>query len=402
MALVSNKEMSKKNNFSRFSPTSNEIKGYSDPQLVIGKETYIFFYAFDPVSGLRKRKKYMLGRCKTRKEVQRRAKDMIRNISRKLEGGWNPWIETTDSLTYTTFCSVADLYHDYLYKRLNDRSLREDTVVSYISYLKIFREWIEQKGEVVYLFQLDHLVVSQFLDYVYIERNNSFVTRNNYLGWLRSFSTYLLERGYLQTDPCARFSNIRIKGYAKERTVIPDGVMIQIREYLQRHNRHYLLACYLTHYMCIRPKELSRMRVGDINIGACTITLMGDQTKNHDSVTITMPQKVARLMIDLDIFSAHGGDYLFSDGFKPGTNQHSEKHFRDYWMKHLRKDLRFPAQYKYYSLKDTGITNMLRNGMDPISVRDQARHSSLVITNTYTPLDIKAANPLMLKYDGVL
>ena len=402
MALVSNKEMSKKNNFSRFSPTSNEIKGYSDPQLVIGKETYIFFWAFDPVSGLRKRKKYMLGRCKTRKEVQRRAKDMIRNISRKLEGGWNPWIVATDSLTYTTFCSVADLYHDYLYKRLNDRSLREDTVVSYISYLKIFREWIEQKGEVVYLFQLDHLVVSQFLDYVYIERNNSFVTRNNYLGWLRSFSTYLLERGYLQTDPCARFSNIRIKGYAKERTVIPDGVMIQIREYLQRHNRHYLLACYLTHYMCIRPKELSRMRVCDINIGACTITLMGDQTKNHDSVTITMPQKVARLMIDLDIFSAHGGDYLFSDGFKPGTNQHSEKHFRDYWMKHLRKDLRFPAQYKYYSLKDTGITNMLRNGMDPISVRDQARHSSLVITNTYTPLDIKAANPLMLKYDGVL
>jgi len=402
MVLVSNKEMSKKNNFSRFSPTNNEIKGYSDPQLVIGKETYVFFYAFDPVSGLRKRKKYMLGRCKTRKEVQRRAKDMIRNITRKLEGGWNPWVESSDALTYTTFSSVVEQYHDYLYKRLNDRSLREDTVVSYISYLNIFKEWIELKGVVVYMFQLDHLVVSQFLDYVYIERNNSFVTRNNYLGWLRSFSTWLLERGYLQLDPCARFSNIRIKGYAKERTVIPDSVMIQIREYLQRHNRHYLLACYLTHYLCIRPKELSRMRVGDINIGQCTITLMSDQTKNHDSVTITMPQKVARLMIDLDIFSAHGGDYLFSDGFRPGANPHSEKHFRDYWTKHLRKDLRFPVQYKYYSLKDTGITNMLRSGVDPISVRDQARHSSLAITNTYTPLDIKAANPLMLRYDGVL
>ena len=402
MVLVSNKEMSKKNNFSRFSPTNNEIKGYSDPQLVIGKETYVFFYAFDPVSGLRKRKKYMLGRCKTRKEVQRRAKDMIRNITRKLEGGWNPWVESSDALTYTTFSSVVEQYHDYLYKRLNDRSLREDTVVSYISYLNIFKEWIELKGVVVYMFQLDHLVISQFLDYVYIERNNSFVTRNNYLGWLRSFSTWLLERGYLQLDPCARFSNIRIKGYAKERTVIPDSVMIQIREYLQRHNRHYLLACYLTHYLCIRPKELSRMRVGDINIGQCTITLMSDQTKNHDSVTITMPQKVARLMIDLDIFSAHGGDYLFSDGFRPGANPHSEKHFRDYWTKHLRKDLRFPAQYKYYSLKDTGITNMLRSGVDPISVRDQARHSSLAITNTYTPLDIKAANPLMLKYEGVL
>ena len=402
MVLVSNKEMSKKNNFSRFNPSNNEIKGYTDPQLVIGKETYVFFYAFDPVSGLRKRKKYMLGRCKTKREVLRRSKDMIKNISRKLEGGWNPWIDASDALTYTTFSSVADLYHDYLYKRLNDRSLREDTVLSYVSYLKIFREWIEEKGEVIYMFQLDHLVVSQFLDYVYIERNNSFITRNNYLGWLRSFCTYLLERGYINLDPCARFSNIKIKGYAKERTVIPDHVMIKIREYLQQHNRHFLLACYLTHYMCIRPKELSRMRVGDINIGACTITLMSDQTKNHDSVTITMPQKVARMMIDLDIFSAHGRCYLFSNGFRPGEKQHSEKHFRDYWTKHVRKDLGFSTKYVYYSLKDTGITNMLRNGVDPISVRDQARHSSLAITNTYTPLDLKAANPLMLEYDGVL
>lgn len=394
--------MRKKNNFADFDPTHNEIKGYTLPQLVLGKRNYVFFYAFDPVSGLRKRKKYFLGRCKTRKDVLRTSKVMISNITRKLEAGWNPWVESSDALTYTLFSTVADLYHDYLYKRLNDHSLREDSVVSYISYLKIFREWIKDKGEVVYMFQLDHLVISQFLDYVYIERNNSFITRNNYLAWLRSFSTYLLERGYIHVDPCARFSNIKIKGYAKERTVIPDGVMIQIREYLQKHNRHYLLACYLTHYMCIRPKELSRMRVGDINIGKCTITLMGDQTKNHDSVTITMPQKVARLMIDLDIFSAHGGCYLFSDGFRPGEKAHSEKHFRDYWTKHLKKDLDFSGRYKYYSLKDTGITNMLRNGVDPISVRDQARHSSLVITNTYTPLDIKEANPLMMSYDGVL
>lgn len=394
--------MSKKNIFSQFDPVNNEIKGYSDPQLVIGKRNYVYFYAFDPVSGMRKRKKYFLGRCKTRKEVQRVSRDMIRNITRKLEGGWNPWIEQSDTLTYTLFSKVVELYHDYLYKRLNDHSLREDTVVSYLSYLKVFREWIEKKREVIYMFQLDHLVISQFLDYTYIERNNSFITRNNYLGWLRSFTTYLLERGYINADPCARFSNIKIKGYTKERTVIPDDVMQQIRNYLEQHNRHFLLACYLTHYMCIRPKELSRMLVGDINIGSCTITLHNDQTKNHDSVTITMPQKVARLMIELDIFSAHGGCYLFSDGFRPGEKPRSEKQFRDYWLHHLRKDLKFSPKYMYYSLKDTGITNMLRSGVDPISVRDQARHSSLAITNTYTPLDIREANPMMLKYDSVL
>ena len=48
--------------------------------------------------------------------------------------------------------------------------------------------------------------------------------------------------------------------------------------------------------------------------------------------------------------------------------------------------------------KDT----LLRANTDPLSVRDQARHSSLLITNTYTPLDIKDANPLILRYRGVL
>ncbi len=393
--------MSKKNNLRKNDPTANEAKGWTMPRLVEGNEVFISFYCFDPVSGRNKRKKYMLGRCKTHREVVRRARDMVHRLAGKLEQGWNPWVDSSESLTYTLFNKVADMYHDYLFKRLNDGSLREDTVLSYVSYLRVFRHWVEERGDVVYMFQMDHYLVGQFLDYVYIDRNNSFVTRNNYLGWLRSFSSYLMERGFLTIDPCFRFQNLKIKGYTKERTVIPDGVMLQIREYLERNNRHFLLACYLTHYMCIRPKELSRMLVGDIDMRNNTITLQGDQTKNHETATITMPQKVARLMIDLEIFKAHGGCYLFSDGFKPGEKRKSEKQFRDYWTKHIRKDLGFSPRYVYYSLKDTGITNMLRSGVDPITVRDQARHSSLVITNTYTPQDLKAANPLMLKYDGV-
>ena len=97
----------------------------------------------------------------------------------------------------------------------------------------------------------------------------------------------------------------------------------------------------------------------------------------------------------------HERYYLFSDKCVPGKGRRDEKQFRDYWNLHVRKDLRLPACYKFYSLKDTGITNMLRANTDPLSVRDQARHSSLLITNTYTPLDIKEANPLILKYRGV-
>lgn len=96
-----------------------------------------------------------------------------------------------------------------------------------------------------------------------------------------------------------------------------------------------------------------------------------------------------------------GQYYLFSNKFRPGTEYRDSKQFRDFWNNHVRKSLKLPAEYKFYSLKDTGITNMLRSNTDPISVRDQARHSSLLITNTYTPMDIKKANPAIIAYKGI-
>jgi len=83
---------------------------------------------------------------------------------------------------------------------------------------------------------------------------------------------------------------------------------------------------------------------------------------------------------------------------KPGATCQSEKQFRDYWQRHIRKPLKLPDKYKFYSLKDTGVTMMLRANTDIISVRDQARHSSILITDTYTPHDIAKANPLIDKF----
>jgi hypothetical protein len=42
---------------------------------------------------------------------------------------------------------------------------------------------------------------------------------------------------------------------------------------------------------------------------------------------------------------------------------------------------------------------MLRN-CDTLTVRDQARHSSILMTNKYTPQDIQNANELLLNYEG--
>ena len=88
--------------------------------------------------------------------------------------------------------------------------------------------------------------------------------------------------------------------------------------------------------------------------------------------------------------------------FMPGFEYVNEKKFRDYWIREIRKKLHFPDSYKFYSLKDSGITSLLRDrNIDKLSVRDQARHSNILITDIYTPHDIQEANALIETHEDV-
>ena len=104
--------------------------------------------------------------------------------------------------------------------------------------------------------------------------------------------------------------------------------------------------------------------------------------------------------IDLGIFTRPGSDFIFSEKLRPGKVQIDTKIFRDHWEK-LRRSLRMSREWKFYSLKDTGITAMLQANLPAIDVRDQARHSSLAITDIYAAHATKA-NAAILDMDGAL
>lgn len=391
--------MVKKNNFSK-SGAIAEIKGWTPPKLHQGKDCYVDFLAFEPLSGKMKRKKIMLGHVKGKKSQREYADGIIRRLTEKLLSGWNPWMDTNNAAEYAKFSDICIDYRTYISRLTKEENMRQETFVSYSSYMKIFEEWASPK--IKYIFQMSKQLLSEFLDYVFLERNNSIQTRNNYLAWLRIFCTWLLERGVLNENPTAGLVLINRRNRQKNRTVLDDNVLKNLHTYLDKNNRHFLLACYFLHYMFVRPREMSFIRVGDIRLSGPTLVLHGRRTKNRKDAVLTIPKKVVHLMLDLQVLSSPLSYYLFSDGFKPGKERKSEKQFRDYWNLHVRKDLNLPSTLKFYSLKDTGITNMLKSNMDVLSVRDQARHSSISITDMYTPTDTNEVNTAILDYEDDL
>ena len=65
-----------------------------------------------------------------------------------------------------------------------------------------------------------------------------------------------------------------------------------------------------------------------------------------------------------------------------------------YWELVVRPALGFGLDLKFYSLKDTGITNMLQNGVPINLVQKQADHSSVAMTAIYVGKKADANNEI--------
>lgn len=365
-----------------------------------GKSNYIDFFALDPASGRMRRKKYMLDRIKKKADRKTYGEHLLKKLAEKLLAGWNPWVNDAQPMQYAPLGDVLDKYRDFIMRQYETNGKREQSVKSYLSYLSIFRRWAERRG-MEYAYQVDKRNVAAFLDYVFVDRNTTMQTRNNYAGWLKTLCHYMLERGYLESDPMQFIKQVGRRNSAKNRDVLPDEELTRVRHYLEGKNKHFLLACYLIYYCFIRPHEMARLRVGDISLKGQTIFMSGEVAKNRNDAVVTLPAHVARLMIDLGVFDAPGHYYLFSDDFCPGPAARSEKAFRDFWDRSVRKALRLGTRYKFYSLKDTGITNMLRSQKDILSVKKQARHSSIAITDIYTPKRDMKGDAQLKDYEGL-
>ncbi len=397
------KKMCPENSSSPKEHSKNGVASILQHDIPVYKENgaggYIEFRAYDPERGKMRRKTIKLNRIKSATLRRKHAREVIKRLTDQLQHGWNPWI-AKDTSDLTTFEETVARYESHIEKMLASGYYRKETYDGYKSYIKILREFISTKRPCYYAYQFDRKFCTDFLDYVFIDRDNGAQTRNNYLNFLRVFSGFLVEKGYLKIKPTDGIAPISKRLYKKERECIPLDVVGKIADYCKEKEPDFLFACYLLYYCFIRPVEMTRLKVRHFNLKACTLTIPGELSKNKKKQTVTIPKKVILYGIERGIFSAPMDDFIFSYRLKPGSVEIDPKHFRDHW-ENVRKALGLRKEWKFYSLKDTGITEMLDDKVATIAVRDQARHSSLAITDIYTHHN-ETANEEIVGRDGAL
>lgn len=363
------------------------------------KEKYVYFYVLDPESLEKGEPKLKRIRTKfndfpSAKERDAAALRYRDEINAKLADGWNPLIEQSCRKSWTTTQEALNSYEHYLKKTHKDGIMKQSTVVDYQSRLNVFRKFIEQHN-IHYIYMLDKRYIDSFLEYMYVDRDSCPRTRNNYLYWISSMCSFFVDFGYLPSNPALSIKNLKVSD--KKRKALTQEDLKLLFDYLEANDQYFLLACMFHYYTLIRPNEMSYVKLSDINIKKQTVFVSAQNSKNGKAGVVTLPAVLIHKMLDLAVFSNPVDYFLFSDELKPGFNHAPSTNFAKRWSQ-IRKKLGFPDSYQFYSLKDTGITNII-NKVGLNVAKDQARHSSVAVTNHYASSDQMHAHAELKNYD---
>lgn len=377
----------------------DDMIGYTLPKLHAGKNWYIDFKAYDPLEQKMKRKKYMLDGITKATERKKRAAEIITTLTNNLRSGWNPWADTSNSRQYTLYIDVIKLYYKYLEKLCVTKAIKDNTLLDYKKRIKILAEYNEKRTpKIIYIYQFDQTYVSDFLDYILIDRDSSARTRNNYRTWLSSFCSWLIEKQYLDRNPVEKIKALNAD--EKKRNALTPNDLNKLKKYLQEHNPYFLLLCQFEYYTFIRPDELTNIKLKDIYLKEQKVYVASTISKNRKDGMAGLNDQLVKTMIDLDIFKYHDDCYLFGPKFRPSEKKASTKIYRSYFNK-IRAELKFSDTYQFYSLKDSGIRD-LANAEGIVVARDQARHADISTTNKYLKGEHMTVHEETKHFEGLL
>ena len=364
---------------------------YTPAELKENKIWVVEYYVLNPNTNTLERKRKRVRPIKSISERRKFAKKLILEINSRLESGWNPFFENKGTRELTKLLDALEVYINRCTTEHKDGNIRFDTFRTYNSQIKLLKEYIitRLKQPEMFAYKFDEDFIGTYLDYIRYERGLSAKTRDNYLSFLTTLSTFLLKKKYIAVNPTLTYTKINRK--TKQRTIIDPTTREKIFSYWDKKNPNFLTLCLVCYYCLVRRTELTKLRVKDINLEKSTLFIDSFDSKNRKSAHVTIPNKL-KPILRIHLNGAPLTDYLFSaKNYAPGPEQVTPMRITKRWS-YMRDGLGIAKNIHWYSLKDTGITDLLRAGVALISVRDQARHSSSAQTDEYTPRELRNAD----------
>ena len=342
---------------------------FKPAKLSKGETWFVYYYVRNPFSDNKlERKRIKLNHIKSKKDRLKYAELLISELNFKLFNGFNPILEEKQ-MKLTTLQDAVEAFIKSI------KHLRKDSIRSYTSMCNIFLKYLKSKYLLkIKTYEFTETEAKRFI----LSAPVSNTTQNNYLKFMRTLFNWFIEQNYVEKNP---FSKIKPKKQdPKYRTIIPSEIKEKIKQHLIKHNYPFYIFCQFTYKLLIRPNESFRLKISDIDFKEKLIIIPASSAKDHDNRIIYVTEDIWEYISTLH--NLPKDLYIFSNNYLPGNKLKNSRDSGRTWN-NIRLELKFSNSYTFYSLKDTGITELLESGVPATIVQQMAGHSSLEMTEKY-------------------
>ena len=388
-------------------------KNFSSPKIYsangdLKKRWYIYFSYRDPKSGKLERVTPFYGNANTYKTKEERLSVLVayrKVLLRLLKQGYNPYKDNTElylqlqskesqkkpqnlvkeekispkAVEEPPAMTLQDAF-DFGLKQ-KEKIVNATTKRSYDSRVKLFLEWMgKNHPNLKTVDSLNKQLVSGFLNDI-LERTSA-RNRNNYRTDLSSIMQVMedndiIKTNYIKKIPVLKSTPERNKTYTTQ-------TQEAIFEYLEKNDPLLLLYIKFISYNFLRPIEVCRLTIGDINIKARTIQF---KAKNSPLKTKIIPEILWGELPDLSKLNKEW--VLFTPQQIGGVWETEINNKRNYFSKRFKKVIKdhfgLTEDYGLYSFRHTFITKLYR-----AMVKDSSPHlakSNLMLITGHTTMD---------------
>lgn len=335
-------------------------KQYSVPKIYdangdLTKRWYVYYSFRNPSTDMLERQTPIysgVNQFKTLKERKEAIKILSKAIETILENGFNPYddsISVDESKKY----NIPDAVTFAL--ELKKNTLKENSYRDFRVRIKSFEKWLLANGfENRYITTVNKKAVITFLNSIL--SNTSPKNRNNTRSNLSMFFQSLEDNDII-TDNFVKKINV-LKSTPERNKTYSTTQEVDIFNYLKNNDDLLLLFIQFVSYNHLRPVEVVRLRIKDVNIKDKLIYV---RAKNKAVKIKIIPEILLSTLPDLEKYNPES--FLFTPNGIGNNWTTGETDKRDYFSKRFKKvkdSLGLGKDYGLYSFRHTFITKLYR------------------------------------------
>ena len=343
-------------------------------------EWYIRYWVLNPETGLLKdfTDRGGLNKIKSLPDREKAANALKKAINQRLHDGWTPWGPVEPQEKKDNSALLIQALNNLV--ELKKGTLRRRSWQSYkysVDYLKKYLE--KEKLSQIKLSRFNYLHAMKYYDYLLTQKlaNKSV---NTHIGFLKSLFYDAIQRKLIKENP---FKGIK-------QLPVSSGNHFAYNEEQKRALKKKILSddpnlwrfVKVIYHCFIRPVEILRLRVMDIDLKNRQIIIPSVSSKNKKTQSVVIPESFLPEIKSWNLDKISPNWYLFSNTLLPGEKSYTRNRVSDRHSK-IRNELGIDKRYDLYSWKHTGNVDSYRAGVPVVDIMRQNRHASLDETMNY-------------------